>query len=227
MDEITMFASIRPQAPDDADLNEMRMGARRRVTAAGAPRAPWRRPLLGAGLTAAVAGGAAAAVVLTSGGTPAPTAHLSNVVTAAWSVRENSNGTVTIAVREFTDPARLQQVLRADGVNAYVRQPGIAGRVDGNNLEMYAICRYADTNQAPRAVQRAVVALRPRSLSGVNGRGWIIHPSAMPAGSALFLAGGPVMDGTRPFGLAITEPVVLNNDKLPACVPVTPPPPSP
>jgi hypothetical protein len=40
----------------------------------------------------------------------------------------------------------------------------------------------------------------------------------MPAGSALFLVGGPI--GAHLPGVIMVElPVVLNNDTLPACVP--------
>lgn len=224
MDEITMFAELRPESPPDADLNEMRAGARRRFTAAATPRPRWRRPVLAGGLTAAVAAGAAAAVVLAAAPS-APARHPGTVATAAWTVKLDTDGTITIGFRQFADPARLQQVLRDDGVNAYVVQSGWASRMLGNTLDVYPTCRYPDTNHAPEAVQQAVVSRGPTASRMLKGQGWTIHPSAMPAGSALFLVGGPAKStGGHIEILSAASPVVLNSDDLPACVPVSPPP---
>jgi hypothetical protein len=236
MDEITMFAELRPSPPADADLNEMRTGARRRVVAATEPgtRARRRRmPLLAGGLTAVIAAATGAAVVLASGGTPAPAGHAGTVVTAAWTVKLNANGTITVEFRQFADPARLQQVLRADGVNAYVRQaPWVTLPVSTGGPAYIAIprsgvpvtftypaCSYANTNHAPQTVQQAVVTLTRDSSHWGRPTGWRINPAGMPAGSALFWVGGPIKAGAHFSALIVTEPVVLNNDTLPACVP--------
>jgi hypothetical protein len=218
MDEITMFAELRPVAPDDADLNQMYTRARRRFTTAVAPRPRWRRPALAAGLTAAVAGGAAAAVVLASGGAAVPAGHAGTVVTSAWTVKLDADGTVTISIRQFQDPTGLQRALRDDGVNAYVEQFGEKIMREDNILIMYPTCRYADTNRAPQAVQQAVV---DTATGNLRMQGFTIHPAAMPAGSALFIAGGPVTDRTHAAGIVASTPVVLNSDELPACVPVS------
>jgi hypothetical protein len=75
-------------------------------------RSPRRRRVL-VGLGVAAAAGAAAAVVglpgLKHGGTP-----------AAWSVTTNRDGTVSVKITDFRDPAGLQRSLRAAGVRADV-----------------------------------------------------------------------------------------------------------
>jgi hypothetical protein len=59
----------------------------------------------------------------------------------------------------------------------------------------------------------------------ITGQGlpaiYVIHPDAMPPGSALFLAFMayvPPNDATS--DVAAVKPVVLNDDTAPACVPV-------
>jgi hypothetical protein len=219
MDEITMVAALRPDAPDEAELNEMRAAARRRVTTAGRPRHPKR--WLATGLTAAVAGAATAAVVLASGGTPAPV-HLSTVVTAAWTVKGNADGTVTVEVRQLVHPARLQRVLRDDGINAFVLPIHYIDKKVGKRTYILPACVYytsAAANYAPRPVQKAVVSMIPLPRHPLPDHppkaGWIIHPAAMPAGSALFLT-GEVVPGD--FIMAST-PQVLTSDTLPPCQP--------
>jgi hypothetical protein len=70
-----------------------------------------RRVLVGVGIAAAA--GAAVAVVglpgLKHGGTP-----------AAWSVTANRDGTVSVKISDFSDPAGLQRSLRKAGVRADV-----------------------------------------------------------------------------------------------------------
>lgn len=74
MDEITMFAELRPQAPDSAELDAMRAAARGRlVTALGGPRRAARRRWRVTIATAAAAAGIAIAAVVTVGAkAPAP-----------------------------------------------------------------------------------------------------------------------------------------------------------
>jgi hypothetical protein len=189
----------------------------------------------------AVAAAAAAALVLTGGPGAVPSQHLTagssrTVVTAAWTVREDANGTVTIYLREYANPAGLQQTLRADGVNAIVRPmpshtaTGPRGLPVSRKLPLPTVtsCYYATTNNAPPAVQRAVVTIVFQDFP--TGRGgamrvatFVIHPHAMPPGSALFLPYGthslaPPING-YPRVKALW-PVVLKNNTVPACVPV-------
>jgi len=196
---------------------------------------------------------AAVGLVLTLTGSPAavPTAgHARTVVTAAWTVREDSEGTVTITMRQYANPAGLQRTLRADGVNAIVRatppQPQPAtkpGRLPGFP-KPFTGCSYATSNNASPKVQRAVVTIVQqdgRELGGATMRvaTFIIHPHAMPPGSALFLPYGTnmlptTMNGSRgpakpaPNAPAFPhvkpfDPVVLKNATVPACVPFTKP----
>jgi hypothetical protein len=71
--------------------------------------------------------GAAAAAGATIGLTAGALLPASGPVTpalAAWTVVKAHNGTVTIIVREFRDPAGLQRMLRADGLPASVWSVG-------------------------------------------------------------------------------------------------------
>jgi len=205
-----------------------------------------RIPALAGGLTAGAAATVAAALILTGGSVAVPAQHLATgqtrtVVTAAWTVREDANGTVTITLRQYANPAGLQQTLRADGINAIVRRvPSLTfpGRKPGPRTPLRNLtnCSYATTNNAPPAVQRAVVTIVTHDLRGPRGEvtraaTFIIHPHEMPPGSALFLpfSTNPPFSSSKhatpingphvkPF-----NPVVLNNDTVPACVPVTKP----
>jgi hypothetical protein len=229
MSELNILREMRP-APPPAELEAMRMAARERfVAGAGSRRArpQWRLPVLAGGLTAAAAATAAAALVLTSGpgaepGQRGTAGHTRTVVTAAWTVREDADGTVTIYLRQYANPAALQQTLRADGVNAIVRPIPTASRTFGKTTITHPTCNYATTDEAPPAVQRAGVTFAGQGLP-VR---FIIHPDAMPQGSALFLA---FSAGSRRSlkngntGVLAVPPVVLNNDTVPACVRLTKP----
>jgi hypothetical protein len=228
MSEISTIREMRP-APPPAELEAMRMAARERfVAGAGSRRVrhQWRLPLA-SGLTAAAAATAAAALVLTSGpgaepGQRGTAGDTRVVITAAWTVREDADGTVTIYLRQYANPAALQQTLQADGINAIVRPIPTASRLFGRSTITYPTCNYAPTDVAPGAVQRASVTFAGEDFP-VR---FIIHPDAMPRGSALFLAfsGGlqrsPKNGNT---GVIAPPPVVLNNDTVPACVPRTKP----
>jgi hypothetical protein len=255
MDEITALREIRP-TESAAEMDAMRRAARDQfVAGTGArPARParrtsqqWRLPVMAGGLTAAVAAGVAACLVLTGvlGSAPAqrPTAsragtvgHAGTVVTAAWTVREDADGTVTIQMRQYADPAALQQTLQADGINAIVRS--IPYRLETVTLPRPATssvkrplrsphptCLYSSANNAPRAVQDAVVTISTQTFP----LSFVIHPDAMPQRSALlltFMAGVPVLPKNGYTGIRPLVPVVLNNGTVPACVPVptkTPP----
>jgi hypothetical protein len=195
-----------------------------------AARPSWRLPVLAGGITAGAAATAAAVLVLTGGpgaspGQQGPSGHARTVVTAAWTVRQDADGTVTIYLRQYADPAGLQQTLQADGINAIVRPiPHVLLTIFHHPVAQ-PTCQYAITDTAPLTVQDAVwtgagqsTRLRPGT---VPVRIFIIHPKAMPPGSALFLAfmtNVPLKAGT---GNMPMKPVVLTNDTVPACVPVS------
>lgn len=225
MSEITTLREMRP-APPAAELEAMRIAARERfVAGTGSRRARqrWRLPVLAGGVTAAVAATAAAALVLSSGPEAVPgqhgtAGHTRTVVTAAWTVREDADGTVTIYMQEYANPAGLQQTLQADGINAIVRPIPYVLRTVGNQTMPFPTCNYQTfTEWASASVQRAVWSIAGQALP-VR---FVIHPDMMPPGSALFLAfmaDAPPKAGNA--GILALKPVVLNNDAVPACVPV-------
>jgi hypothetical protein len=212
------------------------------ITARGRARWRRRRPVLAAGLTAAAATAGAATVLAIGPGAVtaqhAPAGHARTVVTAAWTVRKDADGTVTVNLKQVLNgrasyklsinQALLEQVLKADGVNAIIRQvptvfygrraapvgPGVPSGARMN----YSLpaCEYNKANYAPQAVQKAVVV--HDSLPTFDG-GWVIRPKAMPPGSALFIwfENFPGPEG----GYEVHSPVVLNDDTLPTCVPLS------
>jgi len=80
------------------------------------PPAPRWRGLAGA--LAAAAGPAPVVTALVPPGRPA--GHQPTTQLAAWTVVRQADGTVSITIRKFRDPAGLQRKLRADGVPASV-----------------------------------------------------------------------------------------------------------
>lgn len=95
----------------------------------------------------------------------------------AWTVVKHSDGTVVVTVRQLRDPAGLQRTLRADGMPASVTFFG----------------------DEPRACHNYPLdsALMSRVFGG-NGPPLVIHPSALPDGTGVWLSpehyppGGPI-----------------------------------
>ena len=121
-----------------------------------------RRRIPGVAAALAVAAGAALAVAALL---PASHQgrHQPGVQLAAWTVVKQTDGTVSVTIRELRDPAGLQRRLREDGIPASVTFSG----------------------QLPRSCQRypmdsalinRVFADRPAGRSPVM----IIHPAALP-----------------------------------------------
>jgi hypothetical protein len=240
MDEISMFAELRPAPPADADADAIRAVVRGRVTSvlseadpaadgrrpparrssAGPRRSPVRRRvLIGAGLVAA----ATAAAIAVPAWLPGP----GGTMAKAWAVERNSDGTVTVTVsQQFNDPVGLQRALAADGITAFVTlHREITGENAGGGYA-YDQCDYLNLDYAPQAVENAVVAEGKNTVSSPpsafdNWPTFIIHPAAMPDGSALLIAAWRSPDGT---GLATMIPTVLRTDKQPVCTPNTTPP---
>ena len=240
MDEISMFAELRPAPPADADADAIRAVVRGRVasvlseadpaahgrrprarrSSAGPRRSPVRsRVLMGGGLVAAAAAAAIAVPALLPGAG-------NTVMAKAWAVERNSDGTVTVAVsQQFSDPAGLQRALAADGITAFVTlHREITGENAGGGYA-YDECDYHNLDYAPQAVQNAVVAEEKNTVSPSSSAiVWptlIIHPAAMPEGSALLIAAWRSPDGSA---LGAMIPTVLRTDKPPVCTPNTTPP---
>jgi hypothetical protein len=241
MDEISMFAELRPAPPADADA--IRAVVRGRVTSvlseadpaahgrrpparrssAGPRRSPVRRRvLIGAGLVAAAAVAAIAVPAWLPGSGD-------TVMAKAWAVERNSDGTITIAVsQQFNDPAGLQRALAADGIRAFVTMNREITGVNAKDGTAYSYdeCDYLNLDSAPQAVESAVVTEgNNNTIMGPRGNlanwTWIIDPAALPAGSALLIPAWRSSDGDA---IAWQNPSVLRTDKLPVCTPNTPPP---
>jgi hypothetical protein len=248
MDEISMFAELRPAPPADADADAIRAAVRGRVTrflsesdpaahgrrlparrsSAGPRRSPVRRRLLiGGGLVAAAAVAAIAVPAWLPGSGDA-------VMAKAWAVERNGDGTITIAVsQQFNDPAGLQQALAADGITAFVTMNREVTGVNAKGTAYsYDECDYLNLDYAPQSVEGAVVTdnnalvtqgnnTPTRPLSFFANWTWTIDPAALPAGSAVLIPAWRSSDGDT---IGFENPSVLRTDKLPVCTPNTPPP---
>jgi hypothetical protein len=114
------FAKVQLAAPLDATIRRGRAlrARRRRTRLAGAMAVAGAAGLTAAGL----ASGGAAPSAGTATGTVSPgPVHFR---TAGWSVTEGPGKTVTVLIRQLSDPAGLQRALRADGVPAAVAFQG-------------------------------------------------------------------------------------------------------
>jgi hypothetical protein len=237
MDEITMFAAIKPAPPEEEDgTGPIRERARARLEdrlrgpARPGLRGSWgrrrRRPILVAG---AVAVAAACAAIVVPAVLPAGSAG--SVVTAAWAVQRNSDGTVSVTVSDVFDLGGLQQALASDGVPARVitvpTDPAsyTGPLVAANPVSRTTVsgCFYPATGSyfAPAPVQQAVVT----QVATPPGRAitdlYVINPSAMPSGSVLLIQGA-VIGGQGPRAAAdVSElasfpvPAVLASNSLP------------
>jgi hypothetical protein len=216
MDEITMFAELRPDRPAEAEAGTMQAAARSRLTGAiRAAQAPLRRTrpsrpvLLACGAIAA----AAAAAIVVPATLPAGTGG--SFVTKAWAVQREPDGTIKITIeQEFSDPAGLERALRAEGIRADVREIPILSATVNGSPEEYMGCQYLGLNLEPTSIQQAV-------LGQIGSRGrttaWTVRPSAMPAGSAMFIQ----VALSNAVSMA-SVPVVLKSETLPPCTPAGP-----
>jgi hypothetical protein len=172
-----------PAGSADAGLPQVLTAARarrrrRRVTAGGGA--------AGAGLAAGAAlvlalgvpgtgprvnpGGTAAQAGTTGTANPAGT----NVSLAAWSVRADGGGSVTVTLRELADATRLKQALAANGVPALLHFGGGPCGAD-------------------RAPRREPVGLeRLRVTGGHIAITVTFKASLWPAGSELYIANSPL-----------------------------------
>jgi hypothetical protein len=197
------------------------MAEQGRAGGAQPARQRWRRPVLAGGLAVAAAT-AVTTLVLTSGPAAPPEQHATaghtrTVVTAAWTVRLDADGTVTVDIKKYIGPAGLQtavleQTLRADGVNAIIRAVPIT--------HGHTACVYNLADAAPLAVQQAVLPNDGLDIPPRGDSAMVIHPGSMPHGSALFMQvyNFPSAKPGQAAFAGLNSPVVLNNDTVPACV---------
>jgi hypothetical protein len=179
--------------------------AARRALAGTRPR--WRVGRLAAGgLGLAVAGGIFAAVALQPA-SPRPVTGPGGGSTrlAAWTVIRQPDGGVAIYIRQMRNAAALQARLRKDGVPVRVQflTPGFIRRHRHDRRIAQWVprpCSVIDLSEKAWApLDRKVFShpLRPTNKRGVYkdppgmaGLAFIIHPSAIPAGTGLLLQMG-------------------------------------
>jgi hypothetical protein len=143
-----------------------------------------RRRIPGAAGALAVVAGTALALttLLTSSHQPG---HPAPAQLAAWTVVKQTDGTISVIVRQFRDPAGLQHELRADGVPASVifnrRLPRHAPFRDLFNVKNNPCQAYSG---GQGQLLKVVGGGRPAQL-GDQSTISIIHPSALPSGAGV------------------------------------------
>lgn len=220
MDQLAMFATVRPTTPAGDDVATMCEPARDRL--AGAYReSPHRRRRFAFALASGAllaAGGAAAAVSLL-GGHAAQDNSLRAFVTAAYTVRPAPDGTIIVTIKQLEDPAGLQRALTADGVPALVRYipaRNVSGTYRGTTYNgISPVCQYDNLPLVPTSQFSAV---GPSNAS--FGSAFWIRPSALPKGAVVFIEDSPGGPGS---GGNIAGIDVLSSTKLGRCTPVKPP----
>jgi hypothetical protein len=112
--------------------------------------------------------------------------HPAHAQLAAWTVVKQADGTVSVTIREFRDPAGLQRELRADGVPASVifypgrLRPGEPFR-DLFDVKNNPCLTYSG---GQGQLLKVVKGPRPARL-GEQSTISIIHPSALPSGAGV------------------------------------------
>jgi hypothetical protein len=136
------------------------------------------------GVTGVLAVAAGAAVALTAL-LPAshPASHQPRVQLAAWTVTRQPGGIISVSLRELRNPAGLQAALRADGVPANVTF--YTGHRYPSSCRVYMPEGLVPT-PAEYAVHYKVFENPPYSGPGI---GVNIRPSALPAGTGIYLIG--------------------------------------
>jgi hypothetical protein len=224
MDEITMYAALRPQAPGNAAeltgavrqrlAGEFGPPPRRDRRVPGRGRPGRRRLLLAAG---AITAAAATAIVV-----PAvlPGRDAGSLVTAAWAVQHNQDGTVEVTFKQARDAIGLQRALRAEGVPAYVRYIPWVSTGNGHYRPAQT-CGQTGPGNLPGG-QRNVAILGevfPFLAAGGAPRGdaLTIRPAGIPKGDAILIEVAR-FPGDGGFGSNVGD-AVLGNDDPPTCRP--------
>ena len=229
MDEITLFAELKPAPPEETTDTLARARARlgRTISSPRAASSRPRRRRLALGLSAVAVAACAATVVpsVLFGG------HSTTLATPAYAVTRGADGTVTVTIYDIAtaaDAASLQRALRHEGVPALVWT--------GVPTDQNSGCQAPASNLEPEKTQDAVVDtifnghragpgdfyivalpahLTPAeraSLKRDPGLRYVIHPSAMPSGSVLYLRR---FLGTGSSDQEIGPPEVLKYDRAP------------
>jgi hypothetical protein len=114
-----------------------------------------------------------------------PASHQSTAHLAAWTVVRQADGTVSVTIRQFRDPAGLQRELRADGVPASVifnpRLPAGAPFRDLFHVKHNPCQAYSGGQGQLLKVVRGGSPHPLREGSTLS----VIHPSALPSGAGV------------------------------------------
>jgi hypothetical protein len=129
-----------------------------------------RRIIFGAAGALALAAGVAVAVTAL-----VPSSHQTTAGLPAWTVVKQSDGNISITIRQLRDPAGLQSTLRGDGLPAVVDLNG----------QSPAGCQ--DYPPISRALASSIFQPQ-RSGARTGGTVLIIDPSALPSGAGVQLA---------------------------------------
>jgi hypothetical protein len=229
MDELTLFRGLRPDPPD-LTLVQARTRARVLTGLSPDPKRPRRRRRLT--LTLSVA--AAAAVVTTVVPSVLFGGASASLVTPAYAVTRNGDGTVGLKIYDIAgaaDAASLQRALHHEGVPAIVW----FGAFRKDRLDN-PICQAPQSNLEPEKVQYDVVKtvvngrlVKPgdidvlllpsrmtpaerASLKHDTSFRFLIDPSAMPSGSVLYVR---YILGTGQDNPEIGPPEVLKHAQAP------------
>jgi hypothetical protein len=162
-----------------------------------------------------------------------PAGGAGSLVTAAWAVQRNADGTVTVTVtvKDVFDLGGLQQALASDGVPARVitvatdpaAYTGPLVAANPVNRTTVRGCFYPATSASfePAPVQQAVVTQVATPAGTDITALYDIHPAAMPPGSVLLIQGAAI-GGPGPRAAAeVSElasfpaPAVLTGNSLP------------
>jgi hypothetical protein len=224
MDEITMYTALRPKAPGNA--GELTRAVRQRLAGEFGPpprrdrrvpgrRRPGRRRLLLA--AGAITAAAAAAIVV-----PAvlPDQGSGSLVTAAWAVQHNQDGTIEVTVKQARDATGLQRALRAEGVPAYVRYIPWVSTGNGHYRPAQN-CGQTGPGNLPGGAANVTILeeVFPFLAAGGAPRGaaLTIRPSRIPKGDAIMIE-VTWFPGDGGFGTNVGD-AVLGNDNPPTCTP--------
>lgn len=202
MDEISLFAALRPAPPADAQAIRERVRAKVATAMATSPARPSGRGLAWRGYRSVAALGAAATVVAGAAvvvPSMLPTGNSGSFVTAAWAVERGSDGAITVSLsRTFTHQHQLQTDLRADGVPAYVRSEANCTWLPKGGLKQIVMDERALWYRTIRQGSRFSTAV-------------IIHPNAIPKDDAVFIG------GSRTKGSFSIQFFLMPNDGPPVC----------
>jgi len=221
MDEIMLYAGLRPEPPEGAGA--LLEAVRGRMDAALSP-GPRTRPSRRRRRAAVLAACALAAVTGVSVALPSVLSgrQAGSVVTVAWTVQQNPDGTIKITFKQASDAAGLQRTLRAEGVPAYVRFTPWVVRHWGHEIYAWPAqeCNAAGGPPVPRKVVEAVFPFPAGAQMGNRQDAqyaMTIDPAAIPRGDAILIqvTGGYA---PSPEGMSVGDEV-MGTSQPPVCTP--------